>query len=148
MPPRPLGNRKSALETADSLLRTFGPVSTLAQFGPGGDDSSSPLQSRFSGPAPEPKLSPRRSEEARASTRHASRPWGAVVFPNLSAHAGPTAGGRPGFPSRPAEDLRKAVSAMKVRSSVKRICENCKIVRRAGKVYVICTNPRHKQRQG
>ena len=37
---------------------------------------------------------------------------------------------------------------MKVRSSVKRICENCKIVRRAGKVYVICTNPRHKQRQG
>jgi large subunit ribosomal protein L36 len=37
---------------------------------------------------------------------------------------------------------------MKVRSSVKRICENCKIVRRQGKVYVICTNPRHKQRQG
>jgi len=38
--------------------------------------------------------------------------------------------------------------AMKVRSSVKRICENCKIVRRHGKVRVICTNPRHKQRQG
>src|SRR5208337_3712248 len=112
------------------------------------DGSSSPLQSRFSGPAPEPKLNPRRSEETRASTCHASRPWGPVVVPNLSAHAGPTAGGRPGFPSRPAEDLRKAVSAMKVRSSVKRICENCKIVRRAGKVYVICTNPRHKQRQG
>ncbi|WP_068409457.1 MULTISPECIES: 50S ribosomal protein L36 [Planctomycetia] len=37
---------------------------------------------------------------------------------------------------------------MKVRSSVKRICENCKIVRRAGKVLVICSNPRHKQRQG
>jgi large subunit ribosomal protein L36 len=37
---------------------------------------------------------------------------------------------------------------MKVRSSVKRICENCKVVRRQGKVYVICTNPRHKQRQG
>ncbi len=37
---------------------------------------------------------------------------------------------------------------MKVRSSVKRICENCKIVRRGGKVLVICTNPRHKQRQG
>ena len=36
---------------------------------------------------------------------------------------------------------------MKVRSSVKRICENCKIVRRQGKVYVICTNPRHKQRR-
>jgi large subunit ribosomal protein L36 len=39
-------------------------------------------------------------------------------------------------------------SAMKVRSSVKRICENCKIVRRHGRLYVICSNPRHKQRQG
>lgn len=37
---------------------------------------------------------------------------------------------------------------MKIRSSVKRICDNCKIVRREGKVLVICTNPRHKQRQG
>jgi large subunit ribosomal protein L36 len=31
---------------------------------------------------------------------------------------------------------------------VKRICENCKIVRRKGVVRVICTNPKHKQRQG
>jgi large subunit ribosomal protein L36 len=38
--------------------------------------------------------------------------------------------------------------AMKVRASVKRICENCKIVRRHGKLLVICSNPRHKQRQG
>ena len=38
--------------------------------------------------------------------------------------------------------------AMKVRSSVKRICENCKIVRRKGVVRVICKNPKHKQRQG
>lgn len=38
---------------------------------------------------------------------------------------------------------------MKVRSSVKRICEHCKIVRRRGVVKVICAqNPRHKQRQG
>ena len=37
---------------------------------------------------------------------------------------------------------------MKVRSSVKRICEACKIVRRRGVVRVICTNPKHKQRQG
>ena len=37
---------------------------------------------------------------------------------------------------------------MKVRSSVKRICEHCKIVRRRGIVRVICTDPRHKQRQG
>jgi len=37
---------------------------------------------------------------------------------------------------------------MKVRSSVKRICESCRIVRRHGKVRVICKNPRHKQVQG
>ncbi len=38
---------------------------------------------------------------------------------------------------------------MKVRASVKRICESCKIVRRRGVVYVVCSsNPRHKQRQG
>ena len=30
---------------------------------------------------------------------------------------------------------------MKVRSSVKRICENCKIIRRRGVVRVICNNP-------
>ncbi len=37
---------------------------------------------------------------------------------------------------------------MKVRASVKRICENCKVVRRKGRVYVICVNKKHKQRQG
>jgi len=37
---------------------------------------------------------------------------------------------------------------MKIRASVRRICENCKIVRRQGKVLVVCSNPRHKQRQG
>ncbi|MCI4445081.1 MAG: 50S ribosomal protein L36 [Candidatus Aminicenantes bacterium] len=37
---------------------------------------------------------------------------------------------------------------MKVRASVKKICRNCKIVRRKGVVRVICTNPKHKQRQG
>ncbi|HLD56627.1 MAG TPA: 50S ribosomal protein L36 [Candidatus Omnitrophota bacterium] len=37
---------------------------------------------------------------------------------------------------------------MKVRSSVKRICEHCKIVRRKRIVYVTCSNPKHKQRQG
>ncbi|MDP3990697.1 MAG: 50S ribosomal protein L36 [Candidatus Nealsonbacteria bacterium] len=37
---------------------------------------------------------------------------------------------------------------MKVRPSVKKICSHCKIVRRKGKIYVICKNPKHKQRQG
>lgn len=38
---------------------------------------------------------------------------------------------------------------MKVRPSVKKICKDCKTVRRGTRVYVICEkNPKHKQRQG
>ncbi|MGH8554664.1 MAG: 50S ribosomal protein L36 [Gammaproteobacteria bacterium] len=37
---------------------------------------------------------------------------------------------------------------MKVRTSVKKVCRSCKIVRRRGVVRVICTEKRHKQRQG
>ena len=37
---------------------------------------------------------------------------------------------------------------MKVRASVKRLCNHCKIIRRQGVVRVICVNPKHKQRQG
>jgi large subunit ribosomal protein L36 len=38
--------------------------------------------------------------------------------------------------------------AMKVRASVKKICDKCKVIHRRGVVRVICTNPKHKQRQG
>jgi small subunit ribosomal protein S8 len=37
---------------------------------------------------------------------------------------------------------------MRVRSSVKRICEKCRILRRHGKVLVVCDYKKHKQRQG
>ncbi|MCY4531362.1 MAG: 50S ribosomal protein L36 [Gammaproteobacteria bacterium] len=37
---------------------------------------------------------------------------------------------------------------MKVRASVKKMCRNCRVIRRKGTVRVICTEPRHKQRQG
>ena len=37
---------------------------------------------------------------------------------------------------------------MKVRPSVKKMCEKCKIIKRNGKVMVICENPKHKQRPG
>ena len=37
---------------------------------------------------------------------------------------------------------------MRVSASVKKICRNCKITRRKGVVRVICTDMRHKQRQG
>ena len=37
---------------------------------------------------------------------------------------------------------------MKVRPSVKKICDICIVIHSKGKVLVICENPRHKQRQG
>jgi large subunit ribosomal protein L36 len=47
-----------------------------------------------------------------------------------------------------ANEIVKGIGQMKVRPSVKRICEKCKVIRRHGRVLVICENPRHKQRQG
>jgi len=40
------------------------------------------------------------------------------------------------------------VGIMKVRASVKPRCERCKIIRRKGVVLIICSNPKHKQKQG
>ncbi|WP_367670590.1 50S ribosomal protein L36 [Sodalis-like secondary symbiont of Drepanosiphum platanoidis] len=38
---------------------------------------------------------------------------------------------------------------MKVRSSIKILCRNCKIIKRKNVIRVICkVNPKHKQRQG
>ncbi|HBQ98448.1 MULTISPECIES: 50S ribosomal protein L36 [Roseofilum] len=37
---------------------------------------------------------------------------------------------------------------MKVRASVRKMCEKCRVIRRKGRVMVICSNPKHKQRQG
>ncbi len=37
---------------------------------------------------------------------------------------------------------------MKVRASVKKMCKDCKIVRRKGVLRVLCSNPKCKQRQG
>ncbi|MHB0924261.1 MAG: 50S ribosomal protein L36 [Bellilinea sp.] len=37
---------------------------------------------------------------------------------------------------------------MKVSPSIRKRCAKCKIVKRAGILYVICDNPKHKQRQG
>ena len=37
---------------------------------------------------------------------------------------------------------------MKVRPSVKKICDKRKIIKRKGVIRVICENPKHKQRQG
>lgn len=37
---------------------------------------------------------------------------------------------------------------MKVRPSVKPMCNKCKIIKRKGVIRVICENPKHKQKQG
>jgi large subunit ribosomal protein L36 len=50
--------------------------------------------------------------------------------------------GAPVWPHRRSDDT------MKVRASVKRMCDKCKVIRRRGVVRVICTNAKHKQRQG
>ena len=53
------------------------------------------------------------------------------------------------LPSAPyAANHEEFVTRMKVRASVKRLCERCKIIKRHGAVRVICENPKHKQRQG
>ena len=69
---------------------------------------------------------------------------GMIEFP--FAHRGVFACVRPRTP-RVARPLKESV-AVKVRPSVKPMCEKCRIIRRHGNVLVICTNPRHKQRQG
>ncbi|TDJ36081.1 MAG: 50S ribosomal protein L36 [Gammaproteobacteria bacterium] len=37
---------------------------------------------------------------------------------------------------------------MKVQASVKKICRDCRVVRRKGVVRIVCKDKRHKQRQG
>jgi len=73
---------------------------------------------------------PRRRQAARAR-----------AYPRLGS------GGRNGSQSRVA-GTQPPKGIMKVRPSVKPMCEKCKIIRRNGVVLVICQNKRHKQRQG
>nr|YP_009451635.1 ribosomal protein L36 [Melanocenchris abyssinica]YP_009923594.1 ribosomal protein L36 [Poa wolfii]QAX91670.1 50S ribosomal protein L36 [Diapensia purpurea]QFR17728.1 ribosomal protein L36 [Chandrasekharania keralensis]ARQ27950.1 ribosomal protein L36 [Melanocenchris abyssinica]QNC67288.1 ribosomal protein L36 [Poa wolfii] len=37
---------------------------------------------------------------------------------------------------------------MKIRASVRKICTKCRLIRRRGRIRIICSNPKHKQRQG
>jgi large subunit ribosomal protein L36 len=65
----------------------------------------------------------------------------------MRASPRPGSGGLGGSQSRAAEK-QSPKGNMKVRPSVKPMCEKCKIIRRHGVVLVICQNKRHKQRQG
>jgi large subunit ribosomal protein L36 len=48
----------------------------------------------------------------------------------------------------PKKTLETVEKTMKVRASVKKMCDKCKIIRRKGVVRVLCENAKHKQRQG
>ncbi len=58
------------------------------------------------------------------------------------------AAGSPTDSSDTSHTQQKLEDPLKVRASVKARCDNCKVIRRHGTVMVICTNPKHKQRQG
>ena len=68
-------------------------------------------------------------------------------FVRVRASPRPGSGGHDGSQSRVA-GTQPPKGIMKVRPSVKPMCEKCKIIRRHGAVLVICQNKRHKQRQG
>jgi large subunit ribosomal protein L36 len=51
-------------------------------------------------------------------------------------------------PVRRPSRSKSGASGVKVKPSVKPICDKCKVIRRHGRVMVICENLRHKQRQG
>jgi large subunit ribosomal protein L36 len=53
-----------------------------------------------------------------------------------------------GRPERVAIAFETRSTTVKVKPSVKPICDKCKVIRRHGRVMVICENLRHKQRQG
>jgi large subunit ribosomal protein L36 len=52
------------------------------------------------------------------------------------------------MPGRGGSESVRGTNIMKVRASVKKICDKCKVIHREGVVRVICVNPKHKQRQG
>ena len=67
------------------------------------------------------------------------------------SQAGPATTARSGDRGSPApgsDGMRTKDDNVKVRPSVKPMCEKCKVIRRHRRVIVICDNPRHKQRQG
>ncbi|KAI9492530.1 ribosomal protein L36-domain-containing protein [Zychaea mexicana] len=52
-------------------------------------------------------------------------------------------------PTASTQATLQLVRTMKVRSSVKKLCDGCTTVRRRGKLFVTCNkNKKHKQRQG
>jgi large subunit ribosomal protein L36 len=70
--------------------------------------------------------------------------------PGPARTGGPDA--REGAPASPTTNRvvgkAEGEEPVKVHPSTKKMCDKCKIIRRKGRVRVICENPRHKQVQG
>ncbi|GJE86147.1 50S ribosomal protein L36 [Phanerochaete sordida] len=80
-----------------------------------------------------------------ASTRPLLTRFRAVQLPHTHAHLHP----HPNVPALAQTQVPALARGMKVRSSVKVMCGGCSVVRRKGRIYIICSrNPKHKQRQG
>ncbi|XP_052644246.1 39S ribosomal protein L36, mitochondrial [Harpia harpyja] len=76
----------------------------------------------------------------RAAVRRAAPLWCGAAAPRASLLA---ASPPPGLLLPPV-----LLAGLKTKTSLKRRCKDCFIVRRRGRLYVLCkTNPRHKQRK-
>ena len=65
-----------------------------------------------------------------------------------TAAASSTATSDASLPAAVGSATENRIDDVKVNPSVKKICDKCKVIRRNGRVMVICENLRHKQRQG
>lgn len=74
---------------------------------------------------------------------------GALSVPACCAQDHLSNANPPGVCGPPEKIAPGEVTLMKVRASVRKMCEKCYFVRRKGRLYVMCSsNPKHKQRQG
>src|SRR5207247_9310608 len=102
----------------------------------GGDRFVSPSKSDVQGRAPERSLCARAQQRQDADELHPVRagrqgPRGAVAL-RLETRS----------------HYQASEVLVKVRASVKKRCDKCKIIRRERQILVICSEPKHKQRQG
>lgn len=75
-------------------------------------------------------------------------PAGASSTATSEQLSGTPPGGVQSEQARSENTIQKRGATVKVNPSVKPICDKCKVIRRHGRVMVICENLRHKQRQG
>ena len=71
----------------------------------------------------------------------------AIALPRSAGHAGHSHAHHPLAATVAPGSVTPALArGMKVRASVKVMCDGCSVVRRKGRVYVVCSkNPKHKQ---